>query len=130
MKKIIIAAALAIAAVGTTVSCSSDADVASANLSKAAENFEIARRITVYNAISNTFPLVVEGRCSAEFPTNTRVEVTCKLENGSYIKDFVDKGDNGMVLVEQTTGTAVDTDHYRVFINPAQIIPNADVTTG
>jgi len=128
MKKIIIAAVVAAAAVGTTVSCSSDADVASRNLSKAAEQFEISRRITVYNSIADKYPMIVEGKCSAEFPTDTRVEITCKLDDGSYIKDFIDKGDNGMVLVEQTTGTAVDTDHYRVVFNPSQVVPNIDKT--
>ncbi len=35
--------------------CMDDADVASRNLSKAADNFEINRRIVFYNGITDTY---------------------------------------------------------------------------
>ena len=40
-----------------------DARVASRNLSIAAENFEIDRRIVFYNGITDTYMLTIEGRC-------------------------------------------------------------------
>ncbi len=45
-------------------SCTSDADVASHNLSKAADQFEISRRVVFYNGITNEYILVIEGLCS------------------------------------------------------------------
>jgi len=44
--------------------CASDADVASQNLSKSADMFEVTRRITFYNGITNEYILVIEGLCS------------------------------------------------------------------
>ena len=41
-----------------------DARVASRNLSKAADNFEVSRRVVFYNGITNDYMLVVEGRCA------------------------------------------------------------------
>lgn len=47
-------------------SCSSDAYVASQNLSTAADQFEIYRRVVFYNGITDEYILVVEGYCSIE----------------------------------------------------------------
>lgn len=105
--------------------CSSNADVASENLSKAAEQFEISRRITVVNGITDKYVMVVEGKCSLEFPDG-RTEIVCKLKNGDFVKHHVVKSDNVFVMSEQTNGTAVDTNHYRVIFKPEVIVPNVD----
>jgi len=81
MKRLI--ALTATAALLLLTSCtSSDADVASSNLSKAAEQFEIERRIVFFNGITDKYLLTIEGRCSVE-TTNSAVggslEVTCKV---------------------------------------------------
>lgn len=50
----------AIIAVGLTVGlagCASDADVASRNLSQAADQFEITRRIVFYNGVNGDYIL-------------------------------------------------------------------------
>ena len=47
-----------------TVACASKADVASQNLSTAADNFQITRRIVFYNGITGQYILVIEGLCS------------------------------------------------------------------
>ena len=41
-----------------------DADIASQNLSTAADNFQINRRIVFYNGITDTYILTIEGLCS------------------------------------------------------------------
>lgn len=41
----------------------SDADIASQNISKAADNFEISRRIVFYNGITGEYMLSIEGAC-------------------------------------------------------------------
>ena len=56
-----------------------DAKMASANLSKAAENFEIDRRVIFYNGITDTYMLTIEGRCAIEDQAS-QLEVTCKLD--------------------------------------------------
>lgn len=51
---------------GSAIACSSDADVASENLSRAAEQFEVVRRVVFINGITDTYMLTIEGRCSIE----------------------------------------------------------------
>lgn len=75
MNKIICAIAL-MATVALT-GCSTDADVASRNLSKAADMFQIDRRIIFYNTWKGEYLLSIEGRCSIE-SNGARVAVTCK----------------------------------------------------
>jgi len=63
MKKTIITTILAgVLALGFT-GCT-DADIASKNLSKAADNFEIDRRIVFYNGITGDYMLELIGKCS------------------------------------------------------------------
>ncbi len=58
---------LALAPLGLTACGPSDADVASKNLSKAAEQFEIERRVVFFNGITDKYLLLIEGRCSIEY---------------------------------------------------------------
>ncbi|MFI7854855.1 hypothetical protein ACFMJT_22520, partial [Acinetobacter baumannii] len=47
----------------TMIGCSRDAQVASKNLSYAADNFELDRRIVFYNGITGDYILTIEGKC-------------------------------------------------------------------
>lgn len=66
MKKIFAAIvfALLMGVVIGLAGCQSDANVASQNLSKAADMFEINRRVVFYNGITGEYILSVEGLCS------------------------------------------------------------------
>lgn len=120
--------ALALAAL-TAAGCSSAADVASSNISAESEAFRIARRIVVINNITDKFLMTVEGMCSMEYLDGPpRTELTCKLQNGTLVKHVVQRGDNVTVMIEQTTGTEVSTTQYKVFYNPAQVVPNLEKT--
>ncbi len=120
------AVGLAVIAVGSLLAgCSSDADVVSHNLSKDAEQFKVNRRIVAINNFTDKYLFMVEGRCSIEF--NTATEVICLLENGTYTKHYVQRGDNTTVIAEQTNGTTADTDHYTVIFKPEVIVPNVEV---
>lgn len=74
MNRTILAAA---AAALTLTSCANDADVASRNLSTAADNFEIPRRIVFYNGITGEYILTIEGLCSQQ-PDGKKLAVVCK----------------------------------------------------
>ena len=124
VKKILAAAAASVAVV-VLAGCATDADVASRNLKTAAEQFEVNRRITVVNGVTDKYLMLVEGRCSLEFPDN-RTEVLCKLADGSMVKHHVIRGDNILVMSEQTNGTTVSTDQYRVIFKPDLIVPNVE----
>lgn len=83
MKKLIVVLALVVIA-GCT-----DADIASHNISKSAEMFEINRRIVFYNGITNDYILSVEGLCSVDLEHNyNQLQLTCKTGPQSYKKHF------------------------------------------
>jgi hypothetical protein len=111
--------------------CSSDADVASSNLSKSAEQFEINRRIVFFNGITDKYLLTIEGRCSIEVDdADYQLEVTCKTSETEYKKHFLGLSDNVTYLVEQTTPAQVGVYQYRVIFKPQTILPDVDVSVG
>lgn len=118
---------LAIAALALTA-CSNDADVTSRNLSKAADQFEITRRIVFYNGITGEYMLTLEGLCSlGNHDSSRQLTVTCKTGATSYKKHFLGLSDNVTYFAEQIDGAAVDVYHYRVIFKPASIVPDVDL---
>lgn len=126
--KIIKKAVLPLIAVGILLGCSSsDADVASSNLSKAADQFELDRRIVFFNGITDTYLMSIEGRCSIEADSlDNQLEVTCKVGDG-YKKHFLGLSDNVSYFVEQLEPADVSTSRYRVIFKPSVIVPDIDV---
>ena len=108
--------------------CSSDADVASENLSRAAEQFEVTRRVVFFNGITDTYLLSIEGRCSIE-DEGGQLEVTCKLGDDEYKKHFLGLSDNVSYFVEQLEAIDVSEYHYRVIFKPEAIVPDIDLKT-
>lgn len=110
--------------------CSSDADVASHNVSKAADNFEIQRRIVFVNGITDKYLLVIEGRCSlGNFDAERELSVTCKQGDNKFVKHFLGLSDNVTYVVEQTQAASVSEYHYRIVFKPEAIIPDIDLRT-
>lgn len=108
--------------------CSSDADVASRNTSKAADNFEIARRVIFYNGINGEYMLTIEGYCSlGNNDKHGMLSVTCKTGPGAYKKHFLGLSDNVTFFVEQLEAKNVSTSFYRVVFKPSTIIPDIDI---
>jgi hypothetical protein len=125
-KTMLTAAALAVALAG----CSTDADVASHNLSKAAEQFEIERRVVFYNGITGDYMLTIQGRCSIEADgADNQLEVTCKTGASQYKKHFLGISDNVTYFVEQIGHAEVDVYRYHVVFKPESIVPNIDLET-
>lgn len=122
MKRLILALPiLALAA------CVPDAQVASHNLSKAADMFEIDRRIVFYNGITDTYMLTIEGRCSIEKDNaDNQLEVTCKTGPEAFKKHFLGISDNVTYFVEQLETANVSVYHYRVVFKPQSILPDVD----
>lgn len=117
----------ALACVGTLAACVPDAEVASYNISKAADMFEINRRIVFYNGITDTYMLTLEGRCSIEADgADGQLEVTCKTGEDAYKKHFLGLSDNVTYFVEQLETADVSVYHYRVVFKPQTIIPDVD----
>lgn len=104
-----------------------DADIASSNLSKAADNFEINRRVVFYNGITNQYILVVEGLCSlGNQDSARRLSVTCKTGPRSFKKHFLGLSDNVTFFAEQLEPAKASAYHYRVTFKPQTILPDID----
>lgn len=124
MKKTLTAVVAAVLLTIGLSACSSDADVASENLSKAADNFEIPRRIVFYNGITNEYILQIEGFCSLGNNDGPKeLSVTCKIDGG-YKKHFLGLSDNVTYFVEQIDSANVSTGHYRVVFKPETVVPD------
>lgn len=105
---------------------STDADVASYNLSQDAENFKVFRRAVFYNGITGEYILVIEGYLSIEDQGN-QLEVTIKKGNGEYLKHFLGLSDNVTYIVEQLEGKYVSDSNYKVVFKPSTIIPVVEI---
>lgn len=116
-------------AAATLAGCSSDATVASHNLSKAADNFEIARRVVFYNGITGDYVLSIEGFCSLDAESK-KVAITCKVAPGAFKKHFLGLSDNVTYFIEQLDGAHVGTYRYKVIFKPAVILPDVDAKVG
>lgn len=102
--------------------CDNDASVASQNLSKAADNFEINRRIVFYNGFTNDYILVIEGLCSQQ-PEQKKLAVVCKTGPKEFKKHFLGLSDNVTYFSEQIQPAAASVYHYRVVFKPSVIVP-------
>lgn len=123
MKKLILASAILAVLAGCN-----DADVASRNLSTAADNFQIERRVVFYNGINGEYMLTIEGLCSLGNDDKPKeVTITCKTGEKSYKKHFLGLSDNVTYFVEQMDATDASVYHYKVVFKPSVIIPDISI---
>lgn len=114
-----------------TVGCSSDADVASRNLSVQAEMFRVMRRVVFYNGITGEYILVVEGRCSIEADTaDGQLELTCKTGPNQFKKHFLGLSDNVTYFAEQMEDVESSVYRYDVIFKPQSIVPDVELSVG
>lgn len=126
MKKIIILGILVLSIL--VLSGCQDADIASQNNAKAADNFEIQRRVVFFNGITDNYLLEIEGKCSIRSDTmDKQLEVICKTGDNQYKKHFLGLSDNVAYFVEQLESNYASAYHYRVTFKPQVIIPDIDV---
>ena len=128
MNATIISTALFLLGVASGLTACSDAHVASANLSKAADNFEINRRVVFYNGITGEYMLSIEGLCSLGRAEETKaVTVTCKTGPSEYKKHFLGLSDNVTYFAEQVASAHASQYQYRVVFKPMAIVPDIEV---
>lgn len=116
--------AFAVLGMAAGLTACSDADVARRNLSVAADNFEISRRIVFYNGITADYILTIEGLCSQQPSDNgKKLEVTCKTGAGTFKKHFLGLSDNVTYFSEQIDAAPANTYRYRVVFKPSVLVP-------
>lgn len=105
-----------------------DAEIASTNISTAADQFEIFRRVVFYNGITDEYILVIEGYCSINVDTtDNQLELTVKIGPRTYMKHFLGLSDNVTYFAEQIEPSQISTAKYRVIFKPSVIIPEVDI---
>ena len=124
MKKLICVLLAMVVIVMCFASCTA-ADNVNHNLSQAANNFEVVRKITVYNARTDLIIMEMEGYMSLDNNLSSELVVTCKVGEDLYKKNYVYLNEYVLYVVEDITGTVTDPYHYKViFYTP---IPDVEV---
>ena len=118
-KFIVIAVSLSLAASVLFAGCS-EADKANYNISKQADYFESERKLTVYNARTDTIILETEGYMSISNNDNGELVCTVKTGKNTYKKNYVYLNENTMYVVEDITGTHTDPYHYKMYFHTEQ----------
>ena len=128
MLKLIATASVIVAATAVLSGCADDAQIASRNVSKAADNFEVNRRIVFYNGITDKYMLTIEGACSIDTSTSGKTfTATCKTGPNAYKKHFLGLSDNVTFFAEQMGAVDASAYHYRVTFKPQAILPDFDL---
>lgn len=106
--------------------CTTTADTVSHNLTKEADEFNVYRRITVTNARTDTIMLQAEGYMSLGNNASSELEVTIKIGEDKYYKDYIYLNDWTCYVVEQLEPSYVDKYHYELVIYPERAIPEIE----
>jgi len=126
MRKVAAATLAAVTLGITATACSSEADTASSNVSKAADNFQVNRRIVVINGITDKYLLVITGACSINTDDPHKLVTTCKTGPGQYKKFYAGLANNVTWTVEQGSSVKVSGYHYKVIFRPSTLVPDID----
>lgn len=129
-KMLTIGAALSATVLLGAASCESAADTANRNVTTAAENFEVPRRIVGINGITGDVLFSVEGFCSYETESGD-FEAICLVDraSGEVTRTTMGLSDNVTFVSTQMGGTEVDLFQPRVIFRPEAIIPDFDLST-
>jgi hypothetical protein len=128
MKKLLLLITVLLVSI-TLSGCESSADRVSYNLSEQAEEFKILRDIRVINGITDELVFEGVGYCSIETSGGTTagmLEVTCKIGEDQYTKDFFYLSDNIVVSVVQLEGYDVPQYHKQFVWSAQSLIPMFD----
>lgn len=124
--KRIIAIILTVILVATCLVGCSEAEKVNYNISKQAQYFECERRITVYNARTDTVIFVAEGYMDISNDSTNELVVTFKVGANSYKKNYIYLNDWTLYVVEDITGTHTDPYHYKMYFH-TEILPDVEV---
>lgn len=122
MKKIIVCA-LALVLLFALCSCTAAENV-NHNLSQSADNFEVLRKITVYNARTDLIIMEMEGYMSLSNNSTNELVVTCKTGPSEYKKNFVYLNEYVIYVVEDMDPVNTDPYHYKIKFYTA--VPDID----
>ena len=124
MKRIIALMLIVVCLCTCLVGCT-EADNVNHNLSQAADNFQVTRKITVYNARTDLIIMEMEGNMSLSNNTTNELVVTCMTGPNEYKKNYIYLNEYVIYVVEDITGTVTDPYHYKIHFYTA--LPDIDI---
>ena len=101
----------------------SEKDRVSHNVSKEANNFNVTRRITVFNIRTDTVLMQMTGRFAIENNSTRELVVIAEVEKGTYQKHFIYLNDYTMYTVEDLSGAEVSPYSYELEFLPQMLAP-------
>lgn len=105
-----------------------DADVASQNLSKDADNFKVLRKVTFINTVSDEVLYTVEGNMSIVADTSdNQLEITAKTGNDEFQKHFLGLSPTTVYIVEQLEWVEANKYQFKITIKPSALVPDLEV---
>ena len=99
MKKIFALLLVVICLVACFAGCTAAENV-NHNLSQKADNFEVVRKITVYNARTDLIVMEMEGLMSLSNNSTSELVVTCKVGPDQYKKNYIYLNEYVIYVVE------------------------------
>lgn len=128
MRKILVVL-FSVICVMSMVGCT-QAERASYNLSKQADNFNVVRQVTVINCITGDVLFQMSGKMSINADNvDNQLEITVE-DDGKYQKHFIGLSDNVTYVVEDLNlgNNDVSQYHYTINFNPKMWLPvNGDI---
>ena len=100
-----------------------EADKVSRNVSKEADNFNVTRRVTVFNIRTDTVLMQMTGKISIENNTHNELVVLVEVEKGLYQKHFIYLNEYTMYTVEDLSGAEVSPYAYELEFLPQTLVP-------
>lgn len=122
MKKKLVAIILIVVCILSFAGCRESTRV-SYNVSKEADNFNVVRRITVFNIRTDTVLLQMTGHLALKNNDHDELVVLAEVEKGVYQKHFIYLNEYTMYTVEDLNGTEVSPYSYELEFLPQTLIP-------
>lgn len=124
LKKITLITLIIATMLVTLVGCGDQASRVSTNVSTAADNFQVTRRLSVINLRSDTPVFELIGVFSLKDESN-RLVITCKTGDGEdeYKKHYISKGEWIFWSIEDLSGANVSSYRYEINILPEMFVP-------
>ena len=120
-------AGLVIACLSVLLMACEDADVASYNVSKDADNFKVIRKVTFINTVTDKVLYTVEGNMAIKADTeDNQLEITAKTGKDQYQKHFLSMSPTTVYIVEQMEWHKASQYHFKITMKPSALIPDIE----
>lgn len=124
------AAAALMVAVALAAGCAgcTESSRVSYNVSKEADNFNVVRRITVFNIRTDRVLLQMTGTFALQNSAENELEVICELPGERYQKHYIYLNDWTTYIVEDLDESQVDKYSYELSFLP-EMVPGVKITS-